>query len=177
MSTGTAPAARHTKCGASRISVRLDAKKAALLQGLCQEVGCDVSEMVRLALDRFAVTGLRRIMRSGWQASSAQSDSPPVVAPSCNSGISSAPPPLPIASGDPRQTSKPLQVAAASYPPKILALLPNYRVFGETLWGERRVLFQRLMAAAEVICESSDNPDDAKLRNKIMQLGTEFNQL
>jgi len=43
--------------------------------------------------------------------------------------------------------------------------------------SERRNLFQRLLAAAEVACESGEDPRDSQLLMELLRLGNEHKQL
>jgi hypothetical protein len=62
-------------------------------------------------------------------------------------------------------------------PEKVSVLLPGYRAFGSQIWQERRRLFQRLLAAAEIAQENRENPRDAELRYELLRIGYAYGQL
>lgn len=164
----------------TRLSVRLDAKRAALLQRLCRELGCDTSETVRLALERLATPCGGGNADLVLQASAERSELPPVpqMIPNPDASIAVARPVSAMAravEGCPTLPSMPA-TPGPPYPHKLFPL-PDFRAFGAKLPGERRRLFHHLYAAAKVICESSDNPQDTELRNELMRIGREYNQL
>jgi hypothetical protein len=164
----------------TRLSIRLDGRRTAFLQRLCRELGCGTSEAVRRALDRFAMPNVGGNADSASQAQVARSDFPPVPhmpAPSPDVFLASAdrPTPTPAVEGCETLPSMP----AAPVPPYAQknVQLPNFKAFGAKLPEERRRLFHHLYAAAKVISESSDNPRDAALRDELMLIGREYNQL
>jgi len=50
----------------------------------------------------------------------------------------------------------------------------QYRAFGEQIWKERRVLFQRTVAAAKIAQANNENPKDAALYAELLKLGQQF---
>ena len=65
-------------------------------------------------------------------------------------------------------------VGASSFPPSVAELESQYRAFGEQIWKERRVLFQRTVAAAKIAQANNENPKDAALYDELLKLGQQF---
>jgi len=60
--------------------------------------------------------------------------------------------------------------ATPAYSEKVGELLPQFRALGMALRPERRRLFHRLFAAAEVARENAENPRDAELYAELLRL-------
>ena len=160
----------------TRITVRLDHERKALLESLCQQIGCDASQIVRQALDRFATSPTpptpnpRSTLSTCSGSQDAASDhSDPATATTCQPR-----------STEPVRLDGMLASRAAVGPPfseRVRELLPYFRACGMAIWPERRNLFQRLVAAAEVACESGEDPRDSRLLMELLRLGNEYKQL
>lgn len=161
-----------------RITVRLDVQHAAVLQNVCRRSGLDTSHAIRRALESLAASHpTQRTVSPHSQAAVPPTTSENVAAirPG-NAGATATPMPQ----GTPPATlgaPKPLiahSMSATSFS-KSAELLSQYRAFGCQIWPERRRLFQRLLAAANVAQQYRENPKDAELYGELLQLARKYN--
>jgi hypothetical protein len=129
-----------------RISVRLDSSRATLLEKLSRQNQRSISEIVKLGLDSLASSG---------------SSSRPI-----NSYTAPAVPP---------SSSADVQPISLSNPPKMEELLAFYRAAGGGVWGERRRLLHRLIAAASVAADHQESPRDRQFLDELTRIGKNLN--
>jgi hypothetical protein len=158
--------------------VRLDAKRAALLKRLSQQLGCDTSQVVRLALARLEASPFQETSDSRSEMCSAPA--PGLTGQSEKGPLSLLPVPGVGSAGE--EVAKPIQppierASVPEYTTKVAQLLPAYRAFGMRIWEERRGLFHRLCASAEVACEANESSRDAELRNELLRVGHQYGML
>ena len=165
---------------ATRLTVRLDDRRTALLQRLREQTGCDASEVIRRALD-----GFRNSPSPGTPKQASPLCNVPSAPPGLLKPLAGRPDPLSATTCQPSSTqqakaqrmSGDRAPAVPSRPEKVEELLGHFRAFGMAIRPARRNLFQRLVAAAEVACESSDDPRDTELFAELLQLGNRYWQL
>ena len=163
--------------GTRRITVRLDGRRAALLNRVSNESGCDASEVVRRALDQLASPDSHRngdsptngsAQVSGTLGQVNNSATTRAIVPVCQRSEAS------LTTGKASSTIRSSQNVPLSFPPKIEELVALYRSFGGEVWKERRRLFQRLFASAEVAQENCENPRDAELYGELARIGKAY---
>lgn len=144
------------------MSVRLDAERAALLKKLSVDVGCPPSDVIRRSLEAFAA---ERSQEAAVQkhASLATPSTPTCPQPRQTDAVASPRPPA-------------VPAVPLSFPPTHDELVALYRACGALVWPERRRLFQRVLAAAEVAQEYRENPRDGELYGELLRLGRDFGQ-
>jgi Arc/MetJ-type ribon-helix-helix transcriptional regulator len=168
--------------GSKRISVRLGEKQVAQLKLRCKTAGCDVSQLVRRALDAFLSP---RDDRAGTQAlGEARShhgatDAERAAAELTRNEESIAPtgalPRADVVQVGMRKASQASEIQPFSA--VIAELLPRFRCFGGAIWPERRRLFHAVAAASAVAQENRENPRDADLYNELLRVGREYGLL
>jgi hypothetical protein len=160
-----------------RISVRLDPQRADLLRKLSGRRGCDSSHVLRQALDRLGASLSQGIGATGAGANGAPTESQASPGPAPNStGPTLATPPQAAPPADVRPPQPPVLSTARipAHPEKIAELIRQSRALGAATWPERRRLFQRLFAVAEVALEYGQNPQDVALHAELLRLGHAF---
>jgi hypothetical protein len=168
--------------GSKRISVRLGAAQVAQLKLRCQAAGCDVSQLVRQALDGFLSP---RDDRAGIHALEegrnhhGAADVEHAAAESARKDESIAPTGAVPGRGVVQVWTREVSQASKTQPfPAVVAeLLPRFRCFGGAIWPERRRLFQAVAAASAVAQENAENPRDATLYRELLRLGWEYGLL
>lgn len=154
-----------------RVTVRLDRKRTTRLVSLCQETGCDRSEVVRRAIDQFKVASVQR----ATDPKSMADISLVKLAVAENAPVQNGSAATSIRTGSPKEIAVGSGAPALFWRAKLLDLLNTYRSFGMQIWRERRSLYQRLFAASVVAGESNEDPRDIALCETLRRIGEEYN--
>jgi hypothetical protein len=167
--------------GSQRISVRLDDRQSGQLRTRCQQAGCDVSQVVREALEQFLSLNLKKSADSETPARSAR---PPeqilnIITPIADSGRlrtqedeRGGVPTAVIAKGN--VEGRQSEHVDYEFPQALKDQLAGFRAFGMELRKERRRLFQATLAATQVARENSQDGRDEDLYFELVRLGRNF---
>jgi len=161
----------------ARLTIRLDAARAALVQRLSVDLACTPSHVVRRALDAMqtATFGGTEPLSRGSSAACGVIEPPPWAPVRLPTATPSKLPVERVTVAQGHATG--VNVPALDSSKEILELLPHYRACGLQLRKERRILFHRIVAATLVAQENAENKADAELCRQLLRLGQSYGLL